>query len=209
MPGSNCQRRVGHESGWDAPTGRDPRGIERSAARIGGSWRSARGLDRGRYLHAVRDLCERFPSEASSLESALDALERDAPPFPSAPSFVHGDFGPANLLWRAGHVVVLDFDKCALGDPACDLGNLFAQLFRTTIKRPEILRDFPSARATVLQSYIRWSPIDSDLDSRIAWYERVTLLRKIHGLLFSKSRDPHPEAVRQRQAEAVQLLRME
>jgi len=157
----------------------------------------------------VRDLCERFPSEASSLESALDALERDAPPFPSAPSFVHGDFGPANLLWRAGHVVVLDFDKCALGDPACDLGNLFAQLFRTTIKRPEILRDFPSARATVLQSYIRWSPIDSDLDSRIAWYERVTLLRKIHGLLFSKSRDPHPEAVRQRQAEAVQLLRME
>jgi len=157
----------------------------------------------------VRDLCERFPSEAGSLESAIDALERDAPPFPSAPSFVHGDFGPANLLWRAGHVVVLDFDKCALGDPACDLGNLFAQLFRTTIKRPEILRDFPSERATVLQSYIRWSPIDSDLDSRIAWYERVTLLRKIHGLLFSKSRDPHPEAVRQRQAEAVQLLRME
>jgi len=157
----------------------------------------------------VRDLCERFPSEAGSLESAIDALERDAPPFPSAPSFVHGDLGPANLLWRAGHVVVLDFDKCALGDPACDLGNLFAQLFRTTIKRPEILRDFPSARATVLQSYIRWSPIDSDLDSRIAWYERVTLLRKIHGLLFSKSRDPHPEAVRQRQAEAVQLLRME
>src|SRR6059058_869071 len=157
----------------------------------------------------VRDLCERFPSEASSLESALDALERDAPPFPSAPSFVHGDFGPANLLWRAGHVVVLDFDKCALGDPACDLGNLFAQLFRTTIKRPEILRDFPSARASVLRSYIHWSPPNSDLDSRIAWYERATLLRKIHGLLFSKSRDQHPDAVRQRQAEAVQLLGME
>ena len=157
----------------------------------------------------VRDLCERFPSEASSLESALDALERDAPPFPSAPSFVHGDFGPANLLWRAGHVVVLDFDKCALGDPACDLGNLFAQLFRTTIKRPEILRDFPSARASVLRSYIHWSPPNSDLDSRIAWYERVTLLRKIHGLLFSKSRDQQPDAARQRQAEAVQLLGME
>jgi len=101
------------------------------------------------------------------------------------------------------------FDKCALGDPACDLGNLFAQLFRTTIKRPEILRDFPSARASVLRSYIHWSPPNSDLDSRIAWYERATLLRKIHGLLFSKSRDQHPDAVRQRQAEAVQLLGME
>ena len=157
----------------------------------------------------VRHLCERFPSETASLESALEALERDAPPFPSAPSFVHGDFGPANLLWREGRVVVLDFDKCALGDPACDLGNLFAQLFRTTIKRPEILRDFPAARATVLRSYIRWSPTDPDLDSRVAWYERATLLRKIHGLLFSKNRDQHPDAVRQRQAEAVQLLRME
>jgi len=157
----------------------------------------------------VRDLCVRFPSEAGSLESALEALERDAPSFPSEPSFVHGDFGPANLLWRAGHVVVLDFDKCALGDPACDLGNLFAQLFRTTIKRPEVLRDFPYARATVLKSYVRWSPTDSDLDSRVAWYERATLLRKIHGLLFSKNRDQHPDAVRQRQAEAVQLLKME
>jgi len=130
------------------------------------------------------------------------------PFLPSAPAFVHGDFGPANLLWRKGHVVVLDFDKCALGDPAADLGNLFAQLFRTTIKRPEILRDFASARATVLESYSRWSPADSRLDSRVAWYERATLLRKIHGLLFSKSRDQHPEAVRQRQAEAVQLMRM-
>src|SRR5437660_5688616 len=42
----------------------------------------------------VRDLCVRFPSEAASLESALEALERDAPSFPSEPSFVHGDFGP-------------------------------------------------------------------------------------------------------------------
>jgi len=156
----------------------------------------------------VRDLCDRFPSEAESLGSAFAALERDMPFLPSAPAFVHGDFGPANLLWRKGHVVVLDFDKCALGDPAADLGNLFAQLFRTTIKRPEILRDFASARATVLESYSRWSPADSRLDSRVAWYERATLLRKIHGLLFSKSRDQHPEAVRQRQAEAVQLMRM-
>src|SRR5207237_1411399 len=31
----------------------------------------------------VRDLCVRFPSEAGSLESALEALERDAPSFPS------------------------------------------------------------------------------------------------------------------------------
>src|SRR5436309_1438970 len=48
----------------------------------------------------VRDLCDRFPSEAESLGSAFAALERDMPFLPSAPAFVHGDFGPANLLWR-------------------------------------------------------------------------------------------------------------
>ena len=37
-------------------------------------------------------------------------------------------FGPANLLWRAGQIVVLDFDKCALGDPAQDLGNLLCHV---------------------------------------------------------------------------------
>src|SRR5207237_9959964 len=115
----------------------------------------------------------------------LGALGRQAACFSLEPAFGHGGCGPANLLWRAGQVVGLDFDKCALGDPSCDLGNLFAQLFRTTIKRPEVLRDFPYARATVLNSYVRWSPTDSDLDSRVEWYARITLLRIFAGLIFS------------------------
>src|SRR5207237_7256174 len=52
----------------------------------------------------VRDLCERFPSDACTLANAIDYHDSVAPTFPSAPSFVHGHFGPANLLWRAGHV---------------------------------------------------------------------------------------------------------
>jgi Ser/Thr protein kinase RdoA (MazF antagonist) len=156
----------------------------------------------------IADLCARFPSEQKSLRRAFRALVRDAPIFPGGPIFVHGDFGPANLLWRAGHVVVLDFDKCAMGDPASDLGNLFAQLFRMSIKKPEKLPDFTGARQSVLEAYERWSPADLDLEHRVAWYERATLLRKIHGLLFSKNRSQEPEAVHQRQAEAVQLLRL-
>src|SRR6267143_3270053 len=156
----------------------------------------------------IADLCGRFPSEAKSLRRAFHALESDAPPFPRSPSFVHGDFGPANLLWRTGHIVVLDFDKCALGDPASDLGNLFAQLFRMSLKKPEKLPDFTIARSSVLDAYRRFSSSDPDLERRVAWYERATLLRKIHGLLFSKNRPQEPAAVQQRQAEAVQLLRL-
>ena len=156
----------------------------------------------------IADLCARFPSEQKSLRRAFRALGRDAPTLPDGPTFVHGDFGPANLLWRAGHVVVLDFDKCAMGDPASDLGNLFAQLFRMSIKKPEKIPDFTSARQSVLEAYERRSPADLDLERRVAWYERATLLRKIHGLLFSKNRPQEPEAVQQRRAEAVQLLRL-
>src|SRR5437667_357373 len=157
----------------------------------------------------IRDLCGRFPTEADSLQKAFASLERDAPPPRRSPSLVHGDFGPANLLWRDGRIVVLDFDRCARGDPAADLGNLFAQLFRMTIRKPEKLRDFPSARATVLETYRRRSRADSTLDPRVAWYERATLLRKVHRLAFSRSRPSDAESMQRREAEAVQLIRRE
>jgi len=102
----------------------------------------------------------------------------------------------------------LDFDKCARGDPAFDLGNLFAQLFRMSIKKPKNIPDLAIALTTVLDAYRRSSRPDPELEARVAWYERATLLRKIHGLIFSKNRSQEPEAVQQRHTEAVQLLRL-
>ena len=128
----------------------------------------------------IEDLCARLPGEATALRRAWNELERQAPPLPVAPSFVHGDFGPANLLWSSGQIVVLDFDKCARGDPALDVGNLLAQLRRITVRKPDRLRDFPSARERVLDAYRGWSAPDLGLDKRVAWYERATLLRKVH-----------------------------
>lgn len=154
----------------------------------------------------VAELCGRFPEEAAALERARAELERAAPPPPPAACFVHGDFGPANLLWRLGHVVVLDFDKCTTGDPALDLGNLLAQLFRMSLRKPDRLRDFAAARSLVLDAYRRWSPHDPGLEPRVAWYQRATLLRKIHRLTFNTTRHPGPEGLRQRQVEAERLL---
>src|SRR5207249_3458555 len=96
----------------------------------------------------------------------------------------------------------------ALGDPAFDLGNLFAQLFRMSIKKPKNIPDLAIALTTVLDAYRRSSRPDPELEARVAWYERATLLRKIHGLIFSKNRSQEPEAVQQRHTEAVQLLRL-
>ena len=156
----------------------------------------------------VAELCGRFPEEAAALERARAELERTAPPPPPSVCFVHGDFGPANLLWRLGQIVVLDFDKCTTGDPALDLGNLLAQLFRMSLRKPDRLRDFAPARAGVLDAYRRSSQPDPGLEARVAWYQQATLLRKIHRLTFNTTRHPGPEGLRRRQVEAERLLEM-
>jgi phosphotransferase family enzyme len=152
------------------------------------------------------ELCVRFPAEATALRRAALALERAAPPLPAPPAFLHGDFGPTNLLWRKGTIVALDFDKCAHGDPALDLGNLLAQLRRMSVRAPQELSDFPWARAAVLDAYRRGGVPDPDFERRLAWYERAILLRKSHRLACNSARHPDTQLNPQRQAEARALL---
>lgn len=148
------------------------------------------------------ELGARFPASAGALEQALRALERDIPRDPP-PSFVHGDFGPANLLWNGRRVVVLDFDRCAQGDPGLDVGTLFVQLRRSALRAPGRLPRLAALRERVLDAYGRDDP---DLPDRVAWYERAVLLRKIHSLALDTTRHTRPDRIRQRQAEAVRLL---
>jgi tRNA A-37 threonylcarbamoyl transferase component Bud32 len=154
----------------------------------------------------IADLCVRFPGQAATLKRALRQLERQTPAGSAAPSFIHGDLGPAQLLWQNGRLVVLDFDKASRGDRALDLGNLFTQLRRLALRKPRKLPDFVSLRRGILEVYQRHSPSDPSLTRRIAWYERVTLLRKIDFLVSDTTR-PKPRAVgRERHAEAIRLL---
>jgi Phosphotransferase enzyme family len=145
------------------------------------------------------ELALRLPALVDDLRRAFRHLAGAVPPLPVAPGFVHGDFDPANLLWRAGELVVLGFDKCRRGDPAADLGNLLAQLRRMSVRKPHTLHDFAAARRDVLSAYRQWSVPDPTLERRVAWYERATLLRKIHRLALAAT--PPPE-------EATDLLRI-
>ena len=154
----------------------------------------------------IVELCGRFPAEAASLGRLLAWLEREASPPPTTPSFLHGDLGLVQLRWNAGTIVFLDFDDCTRGDPALDLGNLLTQLRRLTLRKPGKLPDFAAARATILDAYRRSSHDDPGLAERVAWYERIALVRKIHSLTFDRTRHPEAGAIRQRQAEAIGLL---
>src|SRR2546428_264121 len=132
----------------------------------------------------IAELCSRFAAEEASLGRLLVRLEREASPPPTTPSFLHGDLGLVQLRWNAGTVVFLDFDDCTRGDPALDLGNLLTQLRRLTLRKPDKLPDFASVRTSILDAYRRFSPDDPGLAERVAWYEQITLVRKIHSLTF-------------------------
>ena len=161
----------------------------------------------GSLRRRIADLCGRFPSERASLQRMLSELERQTPRGPAAPSFLHGDLGPAQLIWQTGRIVVLDFDRCTRGDPALDLGNLLTQVRRLTLRKPGKLPDFSLLRWGILDAYQRWSQPDPGLAERVAWYEQVMLVRKIQFLASDTTRHKEAEAMRQRQAEAIGLLR--
>jgi aminoglycoside phosphotransferase (APT) family kinase protein len=153
----------------------------------------------------VAELHARLPGSTGSLQQTLFELERDTPPGGAASpaAFVHGDFGPANLLWNGREVVVLDFDRCSQGDPALDLGTLFTQLRRSALRAPGRFPDLALVRERVWDAYGR---DDRELAARVAWYERAVLVRKIHSLALDTTRHTRPERILQRRAEAVRLM---
>ena len=87
-----------------------------------------------------------------------------------------------------------------------DLGYLLTQLRRVTLRKPGKLPEFASLHSVILDGYQRWSPPDPALGRRVAWYEQATLVGKVHVLAFDLTRHPEPEARRQRQVEAGELL---
>src|SRR5213594_3549294 len=144
----------------------------------------------------LEDLSAWRPCEAPGLRTAFAQIMDEVPRLPSHLSFVHGDFGPANLLWRGGEIVVLDFDKCGHGDPALDLANLLVQLRRITIRKPEKLRDFVSSRRIVVDAYRSSGTPAEVLDRRLERYDRAILLPKIPRQAFTAPRAQYPDAIR-------------
>ena len=154
----------------------------------------------------IPELCTKVPAEAAFLEDLLATLKRRKPWGPIRSAFLHGDLGPIHMVWRAGHVVVLDFEKSGRGDAALDLGYFLAQLRRFSLRKPGRLPDFPGLRGATLDAYRRWAAPDPALSERVRWYESVTLLRKIHYLACNWTRHPDHETIRRHWAEALRLL---
>jgi ATP-binding cassette subfamily B protein/subfamily B ATP-binding cassette protein MsbA len=154
----------------------------------------------------VTELAARFPAQEPALRHTIETFENQMPRAVATLRFLHGDLGAAQMRWNAGRIVLLDFDDCTRGDPALDLGTLLAQLRRLALRKPQKIPDFAVARLGLLAAYEGAVPVDPGLAQRVAWYELAALLRKIHFLAFNTTRHADPEAIEQRQNEALQLM---
>jgi hypothetical protein len=67
------------------------------------------------------------------------------------PTFTHGDFKADHLLIDKGRMTLIDFDTCALADPALDIGKFLADLrwWYTAYQQPE----WAVAQASFLAGY--------------------------------------------------------
>ena len=75
---------------------------------------------------AIREL---LPEAGSAARTVIDGTrELIARVAVEAPVFIHGDYKGDHVLAGRRRVTIIDFDRCAAGDPALDLGKFLADL---------------------------------------------------------------------------------
>ncbi|AYF75659.1 aminoglycoside phosphotransferase family protein [Nocardia yunnanensis] len=88
--------------------------------------------------------------------------------------FVHGDFGPHNVLWSdEGVSGVIDFDHCCIGDPAMDLASLIS-FFRGRRCRHPHQRSLPARPRSPASSEL---PAAAGCRRRACWRQPVAAAR--------------------------------
>jgi aminoglycoside phosphotransferase (APT) family kinase protein len=124
------------------------------------------------------------PPDGERAAAALDWAMRRLEGLPRMEHVVcHGDFGWAQLLDCNGAVGVVDFDRAVEAEPAFDVGNLVAQLFR---------RRGSSGRALA-------APLIDEYERRTGWavrelvlpYAALVLVRKLGRLHTGRQPELH------------------
>jgi len=149
------------------------------------------------------DLRMEFPDEATRIGRIFAAIEQTAPPDLARPALLHGDFGGSQLVWDGGRLGLIDFDKCALGDPALDLANFVVQLRRRALLDVPDAPPVETLRELLLAAYQRHgadAEVLAGLAERVIWHERAVLLKKIHYLARHTKHE--------RRGQALPLLRL-
>lgn len=115
------------------------------------------------------------PPLARQALAVLHQVARLPLPAHGPPSFIHGDCAPSQFLTLEDRMAVVDFDNACLGDPAMDVGNFMAKLYRRAVSKGrdhhrQLSHDFLAA----YREYVR----DGALEERARVYQVLTLVRQ-------------------------------
>jgi aminoglycoside phosphotransferase (APT) family kinase protein len=146
----------------------------------------------------VPELATSALTVSAEVSSALAGLGQVV----SRPS--HGSYKPSQLLYRDGHVFIVDFDQFALADPALDVGYFLAYLRPPGLwYRRSGTRDwFSSAAGTFLDTYAAYaaehgmSPDEVEALLRRCHVYEAALLLKIAARRSNRLHSPRPAEVR-------------
>ncbi len=71
---------------------------------------------------AVRQRERKVTNTSLSVGGVRAALEQVAPHTDNAPTLLHGDFWPGNMVWNRGRIVgIVDWEEACVGDPLSDV----------------------------------------------------------------------------------------
>jgi hypothetical protein len=124
-------------------------------------------------------------------------------------SLVHGDCKPSQFLIGPLHAALIDFDHCAIADPASDVGAFLATLRQMKVSAqcrslpaPMSRQESRLPRSLVswchaleerfLEEYISARGCHPDLRRRATWYMALALLRKSLRSFARSPRSPLP-----------------
>jgi len=135
-------------------------------------------FEEGRARAAAQAFAWLAPSEAQrihDLAQELDARLGVLPPRRTRP--VHGDFHGDNVLVDDTRLALIDFEDAGMGEPASDVGSMWAQLTWLAIKAGARETGALAGRDAFLEAYLARADGDTA--------ERVPLQAALHAFLFA------------------------
>jgi Phosphotransferase enzyme family len=142
----------------------------------------------GRLAENADEFAWMLPGERGRIAALAQTLEdrlRSAPPAPLRP--IHRDFNGDNVLADGGRIAFLDFEDCAMGDPADDVGSNWAQLAWHVLKAGARRAAADAGRRAFLEGYLR--------DAEPGIPDRLPLYGALHCFLYAHQCLRHPQDV--------------
>ena len=153
-----------------------------------------------RIKKLAREFSNGKGSRLRQLEGTVRVMAEIVPNSP--PTMIHRDFYPGNLLWDGTHLVILDFDQLAIGDPAMDVGHMLGQLAGLAYRETGRSDLYAQGAQAFAETYFEHRP--TEFGVRLPFFTAYTFVK-----LAYQAADRKPEGWKEMANEFIDLASAE